>query len=253
MTDTPDYIDFLISDLLARPLVGAINHDVYDSRIIPETAERTDIAEWPYPPFTYLPRCVYFYYVRFDRDGALRVDHYFYPNGPENDPTQWRPIGPADIGPIMANLAINARPSTTVKNPDKLPHHNFEHIVWRRVSYIGIFVDEEHWKLHKRGHAKGALVFNTQKLSVPNSSFFDAQDIELDMPLSRGGSDKRTAIYFINHMTIEKPDGSVAIEQGSSEYVFDVYFDVAYADPAAKSAVIVLDPTGTNQGPPQEP
>ncbi len=252
MTDSPDYIELLINDLLGPGIAGGTNHDVYEPR--PNTAAPDGGGGgWPPPPFSSTPCCVYFYYVRFDRDGALRVDHYFYPNGPLDHPEQWQPIDGSDLPAIIAKLAQNGRPSTTVKNPPKDPAHNFENIDWKHISYIAIFVDEANWKLHKRTHGQGAIVFNPAKGSTPNASFFDARDILVSMPLASGGSDERTAVYFVNYMTVESAGGGIVCDHGSSKYVFDVYFDVAFAEPAANPAVIIFDPTGTNQGPPEKP
>lgn len=237
-----DYIEQLIDKLLAPPVVGPINHDVYQPKLTVTT---------PGPPCNYTPHCVYFYYVRFDHNGALRVDHYFYIDGPVDDPSEWKQIDYDDMPDIIAKLARNGRPDT-YKDPPKLPQHNFENIVWKRRCYIAIFVDEANWKLHKRANGAGAIVFNTDKGSTPNSSFFDAADIEIDMSDTGDGSDMRSAIYFVNHLTCET-GGSVGHEQNRSEYIFDVYFDVAFADPAAEPAKIVFDPGGTNQGPPQQP
>jgi len=257
MTETTDYIQLLIENLLGHPVLGRTNYDVYQRRLGVPEPEGTGTTDWPPVPFTYRPRCVYFYYVRFDSDGALRVDHYFHPNGPLDDPSQWQAIGEGEIEGIVTKLALNGR-SVVPNDPPKLPDHNFENIVWNRISYIAIFADEANWKLHKRpgkvAPYQGAVVFNPVKGSELNSSFFDAKDFEIDMPTRRGGSDKRTAIYFINHMTIENNDGtSIGSEPGESKYIFDVYFDVAFADPTMQTATIILDPGGTNQGPPQQP
>lgn len=256
MTDTTDYIALLIDDLLSLGATGSTNNDIYQPRLDAPEPGGTEPTDWPPAPFTYRPRCMYFYYVRFDRDGALRVDHYFYPHGgPLDDPSQWQPIRDDEIEGIVAKLALNGRP-TTPKNPPKLPDHNFENVVWDRISYIAIFVDEANWKLHKlpgKITPQGAIAFNPLKGSRPNSSFFDAKDFEIDMPTSRGGGDKRSAICFINHMTIEHIDGSIGSELGESDYIFDVYFDVAFADPTVRTAAIILDPGGTNMGPAQKP
>ena len=126
----------LVWDLIKRQLRNERNKDVYEERLK---------APRPLPGFDYVPRCIYFYYVRIDNSGMVRADHYFYANGPADDPSQWQPIPYADAvdrNGIIRTLALNARPSTRIKNPPKLDSDSFDNVVWNRRSYVAIFFDE---------------------------------------------------------------------------------------------------------------
>lgn len=207
-------------------------------------------------PYDYTPWTIFFYYIRIDTDGKLRVDHYFYPEGDpakyyETPPNGWSEIHPNDLPEIVEKLAINARPSTTIKNPPKLPDHNFNNIVWQRRSYIVFFLDEEHWHFHKKGNGNSAIFFNEGKESTPNHTFYDGMDLTINMPDGAGGTTPRSAVAMINHMK-ENEKGDI-LYNGSQKFVFDIYLRVVFAQPDPNRLTVILDPGGTNQGPPTQP
>jgi hypothetical protein len=242
----PESKESLVWDLVERQLRNKRNEDVYDKRLT---------ADPPPPGFDYIPRCMYFYYVRIDASGMVRVDHYFYPNGPADDPGQWRPIPYAeatDPGGIVKRLALNARPSMRVKNPPKLDSDSFENVVWTRRSYVAIFFDEGNWAFHRRIGNRPSVAFNVSEGHKPNRSFFDAADLIVDMPNRRtGGTDNRTAIVFVNHMKDGDNDGDLGGR--ADTYKFDMYLLAKYARSGAPAMTVIFDPGGTNQGPPLDP
>ena len=258
------FIERFIAHQLAPPITGEINHDVYEKRLGKKN-------------YKYMPRCIYFYYVRMDRDGKLRVDHYFYVKGKYDDPVNpthpetWKQIKPHEIPCIIQELAMNARPGKgKKKDPPKLPdEQNFNRIKWKRKSYIAIFVDEANWVLHKSAKLP-AVVFNTDnptkdpvkenergKRICENHTFFDADDLDIKMPVRDKdgnivGSDTRTAVYFINHM--KKNDAGDDLEAGDpDEFKFNIFFDVKFAEGYDAPMTVIFDPGSENQGPPLKP
>jgi hypothetical protein len=225
---------------------GDINHDIYEERLT---------AIPPVPGFAYVPYCIYFYYVRLDNSGKLRIDHYFDVDGPPDDPTQWQPIPYADVPARLFRLAMNGRPGAVVKNPPTLPDHNFDNIIWTRRSYIAFFFDEANWRFHTRDGGKAALAFKTGAGLTPNHSFFDAKDVELEMPNNfTGGTDKRSALFFVNHKKRnENGDDFPPAPAEEQVFEFEMFLKVQFAEASTNTLTVIFDPTGTNQGPGEEP
>lgn len=198
------------------------------------------------------PHSIYFFYMRVNENGALCVDHYFYFDGPPDDPKKWARIPYGKVEEKIAYLAQNGRPSST-RNPIPLADHNFEKIIFRRRSYVAFFLDEANWSFHRRQAQLGryAMVFNETKAKAKNYSFFDAMDLSFEMDNSTGGQSKRTGVVLINHMI--GSDGKPLGPNDKQDFHFDMYFDVAFATPNNQRLVVVFDPTGTNQGPPEQP
>lgn len=239
----------LVYELISKQLRSEQNQDVYDKRLT---------ATKPPPGFDYVPRCIYFYYVRIDGNGKICADHYFYPNGPLDKPNKWQPLPYADVADpegIVKRLALNARPSTRRKQPRKARVDSFSGVRWTRRGYIVIFFDEASWAFHRRSGGKPSVAFNVSEGHTPNQSFFDATDLVLDMPVRRTGrTDKRSAIMFVNHMR-DGEDGGELGRNGPKEqsYKFDMYLMVQYANSDAPAMTVIFDPGGTNQGPPETP
>jgi len=215
------------------------NFDIYEPRL-------TKVP--PEPGFEKIPHSIYFYYVRFDRDLILRVDHYLWPSP---DFREWGgPVLYDDVPAILKSLAINARPRTAIKNPPRLPSRNFQSIPWRHISYIAVFMDEANWRFHQRADGKTAIAFVPEQ-GTPNHSFFDARDVMIDMPIGNGpGTDQRSAIYFVNHMKAD-PDGGT-LGEATQAFKFNLNFTAAFAE-GGDSIPITIDPDGSNEGPPIGP
>jgi hypothetical protein len=238
-----EIVEDLVDRELAPPVQGGTNHDVYARRLL--STGHSD--------FKYEPRCIYFYYVRIDEDGRVRIDNYFYPNGPRKNPSRWRPIAYDDVPKILKKLAINGRPRKN-KKPRPSFGDTFEDVVWNRRAYIGIFFDEANWAFHRRSNGKAAVVCNVTSGAKPNGSFFDAQDLTFMMKNKKTGrKDKRSAIFFINHMKYENKGQDCDIGDMELSYKFDFYMRVRYSKTDYSVMTVVLDPGGTNQGPPQQP
>lgn len=234
-----------VEEQLNAAPAGTTNYDIYEKRLT---------VDPPVPGFHYVPRCIYFYYVRVDNSGKLRIDHYFECNGPVEDPTQWQPIPYTDVPARVKALALNGRPGTVNKNPPTLPDHNFENIIWKRRSYIAFYFDEANWHFHTYGGAKSAVVFKVGAGVYPNHSFFDAKDVLLDMPnIFHGGTDKRSGIFFVNHMKMNEAGDDLALPAPSQRFEFEMFLKVQFAETSASTLTVIFDPTGTNQSPPEQP
>jgi hypothetical protein len=240
---TYDAIEKIVDDKIANS-AGALQ-SIYDQRL-------GDPIN--FPKHQYVPHCIYFFYIRVNGNGAIKVDHYFYFEGPPDDPSKWAPILYDDVDDKIKMLAYNARPLGN-GNPSPLPRHNFDTIVLRRKSYVAFFLDEGNWAFHKRlgPTPRTAMVFNKTKAGVDNYSFFDGKDLEFLMDISGTGGqqDLRTGVVLVNHMKDANGDDLTVAD--SPQFAFDMYFDVTFADPSSKKLTVIFDPGGTNQGPPEQP
>ena len=212
------------------------------------------------PGYDYAPRTVYFYYIAVNNNGTLRVSHYEYHEdnpdyqyGQDDPKLQWKeiPRNKPGLEEICRKLALNARANGT--NPPE-SGVNFKRVRWSRVSYIMAFFDEPHWNLYRKPNDGSGVVFLTKKKSldyIPNHSFYDALDLEV--PFSP--TDVRSAIAFINHLKKDNlgttlGDGGIIETQ---DFQFNLFLRVNYADGTSSPMDLILDPGGTNQGPPEIP
>ncbi len=241
---TYDTIDAYVTQSIASS--GPTASTIYDQRLLDST----------FPNHQYVPHCIYFFYIRVNGNGALKVDHYFYFKGPPDDPMKWEKLEYNDVinvEGIIKQLALNARPSG-VKNPAPLPDHNFANIILRRKSYVVFFLDEANWAFHKQSGGRFAMAFNEGKSgNQPNHSFFDGHDLEIQMPIfGTQDEDTRTGVLLVNHMKSDAV-GTDLVMGEEPEFAFDMYFDVEFADPSSQRLTVIFDPGGTNQGPPEIP
>lgn len=204
-------------------------------------------------PYDYTPHCIYFYYLRINEDGALAVDHYLYGQDQQGEYSanrdDWQPIAPEAVADLTRELAINARPRTTVKSPPKLPDHNFNNMRWDRRSHLVIFLDEKMWTFHRKD--QGIPAVTVKALGGPseaNVSFFDAEDLTVEID---GPTDRRSAVRLINHMKSNASGETLGDEL--IDYKLDFYVSVAFAVADERSLTVIFDPPGGNQGPPGQP
>lgn len=222
------------------------NRSVYEKRLhVPH-----------HPKFNYTPRYMYFYYVKIDSDGKLKVTHFYYVDGDRKDPRTWKEI-PNDKGKleeIVHDLAINAREATP-NNPPPCDQINFEGIKWRRKSYIAIFFDEANWTFYEKGSGPGVLFLTRKKgkRMTDNHSFFDALDLDIEIVNENDPSimDDCTGIAFINHM--KRADGEDLEENENEPFQFNMFLNVKFLNGTGSPMDVIFDPGGTNTGPPLEP
>jgi hypothetical protein len=223
------YVSYLERDAQAA---GLARHSVYEKRLT-ETPN-------PWPGFEKEPHTVYFYYVRLDTDGRLRVKHY----------TQFSAaaIPHASLQTVVQGLVDNVRNETN--NPPR-DGKNFENIEWTRKSYIAFFVDEENWSLHTNGDPLDGIRFDNS--TTPNHTFFDAKDLTVTVRNRRSGAlTQRSAIAFVNHMKRDD-NGNDLVLGDRQPFKFEMIFDVKFADASNAPIIVIFDPDGTNVGPPVPP
>lgn len=233
------------STLVPAALAAPVNEDIFAAKF--NTS----------PDYEYAPRMIYFYYISVNDSGSLRVSHYEYH---EDDPDQkddpvlkWKeiPRNRPDLEKICLKLAMNAR---SRGSSPPVSGSNFKRIRWSRVSYIMAFFDEPHWNLKRNLTDGSCVVFLTKKGStefIPNHSFYDAMDLEV--PFSP--TDIRSAIAFINHLKRDD-EGTTLGYDGKTEtqdFQFNILLNVNFDDGTSSPMDIIIDPGGTNQGPPEIP
>jgi len=198
--------------------------------------------------FLYVPRYVYFYYLRIESNGKLNITKHDWVDGDINNKKTWKKIPPDKnkLESIIRSRATFARSAQGLET-------GFGH-TWQHKSYIVIFVDESSWQLHKNGANKAPVIFNTSKGGKDNHTFFDAEDFDIDMPdpENPGHMMTCTAVSMINHMKKEGTEKDLTGADPKELFHFDLFFEVESSHGPSKMTVII-DPTGTNQGPPVDP
>jgi hypothetical protein len=229
-------------------------------QVAPDSSPNDDIFTPKFrtsPEYDYAPRMIYFYYVSVNDNGSLRVSHYeYHEDDPEfaDDPVlKWKeiPRNRPELEKICLKLAINARERGS--SPPETGR-NFKRVRWTRVSYIMAFFDEPHWNLYRKPSDGSCVVFLTRKGStdfIPNHSFYDAMDLEV--PFSP--TDIRSAVAFINHLKRDDMGTTLGYD-GTTEtqdFQFNLLLNVNFDDGTSSPMDIIIDPGGTNQGPPEIP
>lgn len=210
------------------------------------------------PGFNADIRCIYFTYIGLDAQKRFVIEHYFYPGGDQDlNSSTWPEIpyptdtrSSSDLKTHITNLAINARGPKN--NPPKYKD-NFKELVWKRRGYFVLYFDEDCWDLVKNksrsGARRGAVMFyptKSGKTMTPNHSFYDAKDFDITLP---NEANTRTAVVFINWLK----DETGADLNGKEPYEFGVFVNVEVAGGGDPPITLIVDPGGTNQGPPLEP
>jgi hypothetical protein len=209
------------------------------------------------PGYDYAPRMIYFYYISVNDSGSLRVSHYEYheddPVYPNDPVLKWKeiPRNRPDLEKICLTLAMNAR-SRGSSPPES--GTNFKRVRWSHVSYIMAFFDEPHWNLRRKPSDGSCVLFLTRKGSsdfIPNHSFYDALDLEV--PFSP--TDIRSAVAFINHLKRDDQGTTLGADgvTETQDFQFNLLLSVNFEDGTSSPMDIIIDPGGTNQGPPVEP
>jgi len=201
------------------------------------------------PGFEFLPKCVYFYYVRFEDNNTITTWKHFWVN--RDDHSDPAPIDEIDLPNIIEQLALHVRNNPA---PSQDVHVGLGD-EWKNKSYVVIFVDEENWKLRNRKQDPVGMIFveDVNNHIVGNHSFYDAHDLDIELPFrdGRSGNMKCTALVMINHL--KKLGGADLGDMERETYAFQLLFDVASSTPGNPPMTLIIDPTGTNQGPPQDP
>jgi hypothetical protein len=220
----------------------------FDSLILAHRAMAADVENYSvftsrlnevtHPNFSYVPRWVYFYYIKVNAAGHLEVKHYLY--WEKDAAGQYLPIpnDDAKLAAIAKDLADRARIGDDTY---RLASANFQNVIWnKKKSYIMSFFDHARWNVHGRDDAREGVVFND---ATPNFSFFDAKKL----PVTLQGGDQRYVLSIINHMKRNAAGDDLLLNE-QIKYKFDFVVDIGYSTIDAPPVLMILDPGGTNQG-----
>jgi hypothetical protein len=202
-------------------------------------------------PYNLCPHSVYFFYARINEDGRIVVNHYLYSNGAEA-------IESSSLPQIIHEMAVNARPSGQDDPRFVLIGKNFENVKFDRISYVVFFLDEQHWKFQLNAAGQPVIKFLKEKDGTPraeNWSFSDLTRHPLAMPIRNrpGETSVRDAASLVNHM--RDADGELLGDGPPLQYGWDIWTRAAFADAedGDPGIIVIFDPGGNNQGPPQPP
>jgi len=220
------------------------NHNIYDKRLT---------ANYPPDGFEYIPHYLYFYYIRLEPNGKLTVDHYNYYDGPSPGISHpYAAIPHAAVPSLVNYLAGRARPG----GGGVADGHDFKGIHWTHRSYIALVIDQPGWLFHRKADGRAAVRFNLLKGSTPNHTFFDAVDLDVSvLNPATGQLDQRSGVYFVNHMRSNSDGAEIgsAGQPTSQWFAFDLYFQLKYMTGSGEEMTVIMDPGGTNDGPPEQP
>lgn len=188
--------------------------------------------------FRKVPHTVYFYYVTLSNLETTR--HYFYSSGD-------RKIYKSEIPEIVRALGRNV-----TKKYEAPPFHregfanDCKTMTWRRKSYFVLLLDKPYAAAHFAD--KNGVAFNSDYTNKDNYSFFDAENLEIDLSDNEDGSDIRSAFVCINHM---KGHGTT-IDVGQAEQCYKFSLNLEGTDTKLRG-YRAPDSGGTNMGPPVPP
>lgn len=191
--------------------------------------------------FTDNPYTIYFYYIGPNPNGHPDVREY-YRTGRELRHRE-------DVESAVKELTVNARKPRGEQSPP--PTNVFwKNMVWKRKSYIAILIDDPLFRFKRPG-----VIFDRDYGSLPNHSFYDAWDREIDIPTDDDQPSQCALVCFINHM---KDAVGNDLDEREEHFHFDLYTEPPLRDRSQVLGERVVRPRypdsgGTNMGPPIGP
>lgn len=199
---------------------------------------------------------IFFVYMRLNRDGTFAAYRYYFegtdqPIDPSNDPRV-----PHSLGYYAQDLAKFVRKPTPTD--DRYAYHGsglegFEFP--RRYSYCVFFMDDINWKFLADSDGKPTITFHETKngkLQKKHKHAFKIMPIlPVEMPINgTNNTDERHAAVMINRM--RNKDNVELKDKEEESYSFDLWMRVRYAN-STNGVTLIIDPGGTNLGPPKDP
>jgi hypothetical protein len=203
-----------------------------------QSAEIEPESEDPYeerrhlPKYDKRPHSIYFYYIYKDA-GVYNVRHYYFDNVVA--------VKRNDLKDIATNLANNARLPVSAQDPQP-KGTGINDIEWKRKSYLIVLIDDPAYELAKHR----AIEFHYWDGDGGNHTFFDAKDLDVDLPRQQGGpgTERVSAVACLNHMKKNK-NGNDLEEHDRQTFYFVLH--------PVLGPRIFPDDGGTNLGPPVPP
>lgn len=199
---------------------------------------------------------IYFVYMRMNRDGTFAAYRYYFAGTDTAIDPSTDPRVSHSLGYYAKDMALYARPSSV--NDGRYEYHGSgleDFIFPQRYSYCVFFMDDAHWKFLLDQQRRPVITFNEEKHGKKYKkhahAFHKPQLLQLDMPISGSGDvDERQAAVMINRM---RNDKNVELAAGEAEdFCFDLWMRVRYAH-NSNGLTLIIDPGGTNLGPPKDP
>jgi hypothetical protein len=181
------------------------------------------------------PECIYFYYVTLTALKRPVVCVYYYDHK--------RPFGAGELVESIKALARNARLNEDV--PPKCGT-TFECINWQRKSYFVMMLDHDDIFLMP----DNAIMFDVAGGHTPNHTFFDGDDINIEVQNISGDMDLVPALCCINYMSRNEAGNDLGPEE-RQHFIYKIYTKSRTRPDFIGQDVI--DPGGTNLGPPVPP
>lgn len=190
-----------------------------------------------HPKFKDLPDRIVLYRFSHDNLERLNIERYDYK---EENPIPLDQI-PDRIRTICQDARGGALPSAS--------QLTFEDEIWQGRSYLAVVYDDPNWELLKDDGTLGAIMFRRSGKYRKNRTFYDGQDLKLELKDSSGNIDVVSGFYAIN---FSKDDGGDDLGKLPPDkhrhYKFDIMMLRRLS--AGTLKLFPFDPTGRNTGPP---
>jgi len=215
---------------------------------------RGNLLEASFVPADPTPHSIFFLYMRLNSDGTFEARQYYHHgNDDPIDPSPDNPTNPNTLGYYVKDMALNAR-----KEGSAYPVHGYGVDINfpQRFSYCVYFMDDLHWRFLTEGNHLPVVYFKTRKngqiYKDHPHAFRRLPLVEMEMPnrWTTVGKDIRQAAVMINRMHDEH---GVRLGDGVRErFCFEFPMRVRYGS-TTDGLTLIIDPTGTNLGPPEPP
>jgi hypothetical protein len=212
-----------------------LTEDEFQQRLKELLSSSNKPVKTPCPHGPYTPKCLYLYYVSYTRFRVPEVKVYFY---------DYRaPLSGAALKAAVKGLTENAR-----EGGDAPPKCGtiFEAVHWQCKSYFALVVDDDEYYIKDND----SVVFDDSNGKTPNHTFFDGQKIDISVKTSSGGTEQLSALVCINHM-FENDLGQELGPNKRQYFIYNIYVGSRSSHLVRREDVI--DPGGTNLGPPITP
>lgn len=199
---------------------------------------------------------IFFVYMRLNRDGTFAAYQYYFEGNDTPIIESTDPNIPHSLGFYAQDMAKYARPSSTNDGRYEYVGSGLEKMQFPpRYSYCIFFMDDIHWKYLADNQGRPVITFHKEKngkqYDKHSHAFKILPTLSIEMPIwGTSDSDTRQAAVMINRM---RNKNNVELKANESEnYSFDLWMRVKYAN-SNNGVTLIIDPGGTNMGPPKEP
>ncbi len=228
-----------------------------------------------YPPnekvsHPFKPEKLYFYYFKFDTNGAL-VSRVFSANINCNsnytDSGHINEIKNEILGQVK--IWLNNKPLDQQSiGKGELESINPDEVIWNRPCYLAFMLDEEDWSFYHHENKNHALHFSKQiipsqigEIETKGESCSNKHKCFCNSEIIKPSKEHSILLVENRHISCATGEIRKYNDKNPDVYKFDLIFRVStspktYIDPqnrtpeTEKKITMVIDPTGTNFGPP---